>query len=117
MNLLLLAPIGSIIALGFAGYLAFKVLKYSEGSEQMKSIASAIRIGANAYLKRQYAGVAIFFGIMFIILGILVSFGYLTIFVPFAFLTGGFFSGLSGFIGMKIATNANARTANAAKNS
>ena len=117
MDLLLLAPIGSIIALGFAGYLAFTVMKYSEGSEQMKSIASAIRIGANAYLKRQYAGVAIFFGIMFIILAVLVSFGYLTIFVPFAFLTGGFFSGLSGFIGMKIATNANARTANAAKTS
>ncbi|HYF83200.1 MAG TPA: sodium-translocating pyrophosphatase [Clostridia bacterium] len=117
MDLLLLAPIGSIIALSFAGYLAFTVMKYSEGSEQMKSIASAIRIGANAYLKRQYAGVAIFFGIMFVILAVLVAFGYLTIFVPFAFLTGGFFSGLSGFIGMKIATNANARTANAAKTS
>lgn len=117
MDLLLLAPVGSIIALSFAGYLAFTVMKYSEGSEKMRSIASAIRTGANAYLKRQYAGVAIFFGVMFVILSILVAFGYLTIFVPFAFLTGGFFSGLSGFIGMKIATNANARTANAAKTS
>lgn len=117
MDLLLLAPVGSIIALSFAGYLVFTVMKYSEGSEEMKSIASAIRIGANAYLKRQYSGVAIFFAIMFIILAVLVSFGYLTIFVPFAFLTGGFFSGLSGFIGMKISTNANSRTANAAKTS
>jgi len=117
MNLLFLAPLGSIAALVFAGYLAHTVLKQSEGTDVMKTIASAVRKGANAYLKRQYTGVAIFFAVMFVILFVLASLGYLTIFVPFAFLTGGFFSGLSGFIGMKIATAANSRTANAARES
>lgn len=116
-SLLLLAPIGSILALAFAGYLAYTVLKQSEGTELMAKIAAAVRQGANAYLKRQYTGVALFFAVMVIILTILAFQGYLTMFVPFAFLTGGFFSGLSGFIGMKIATSANARTANAARNS
>lgn len=116
-SLLLLAPVGSVLALLFAAYLAYTVMKQSEGTEQMKKIAAAVREGANAYLKRQYTGVAVFFAVMFVILGVLAFLGYLTPFVPFAFLTGGFFSGLSGFIGMKIATNANARTANAAQNS
>ena len=114
MSLLFLAPIASILALSFAGYLAYTVLKQDEGTEQMKKIAAAIRKGADAYLKRQYTGVALFFIAMFIILGILSAFGFLTPFVPFAFITGGFFSGLSGFIGMKIATRANVRTTHAA---
>jgi len=117
MDLLLLAPAGSVIALLFAGFLAYRVLKQSEGTEQMKKIAAAVRQGANAYLKRQYTGVALFFAVMFVVLLILALNGYLTMFVPFAFITGGFFSGLSGFIGMKIATAANSRTANAARNS
>lgn len=117
MDLTILAPVGAIIALAFAGYLASFVLKQSEGNDTMKKIAAAVRKGANAYLKRQYTGVAIFFVIMFVILSLLAIMGYLNGFVPFAFITGGFFSGLSGFIGMKIATAANARTANAAKNS
>jgi len=116
-GLLLLAPVGSVLALAFAGYLAYSVLKQSEGTDQMKKIAAAVRKGANAYLKRQYTGVAMFFSVMVIILSVLAYLGYLTYFVPFAFLTGGFFSGLSGFIGMKIATSANARTANAARGS
>jgi K(+)-stimulated pyrophosphate-energized sodium pump len=114
MNLLLLAPICSVLALAFAGYLAYTVLKEDEGTDQMKKIAKAIREGADAYLKRQYTGVALFFIVMFVILGILVGFGFLTPFVPFAFISGGFFSGLSGFIGMKIATRANVRTTHAA---
>lgn len=117
MNLFFLAPVGSVLALLFAVYLAVRVLKYSEGNDAMKKIAAAIRKGANAYLKRQYTGVAIFFAAMFVILLILAFNGYLTMFVPFAFITGGFFSGLSGFIGMKIATNANARTAEASRGS
>lgn len=60
MNLILLAPVGSILALCFAGYLAFSIMKKSEGTDEMIKIASAIRKGANAYLKRQYTGVAIF---------------------------------------------------------
>jgi len=117
VDLLLLAPIGSVLALVFAAYMAHTVMKYSEGTEDMQRIARAIREGANAYLKRQYSGVAIFFIVMFVILLILALNDFLTIFVPFAFLTGGFFSGLSGFLGMRMATNANARTTNAAKQS
>ncbi|SNX54882.1 sodium-translocating pyrophosphatase [Thermoanaerobacterium sp. RBIITD] len=117
MNLILLAPLGSIIALLYAAYLAYSVLKRDEGTEQMRKVAAAIREGANAYLKRQYTGVALFFIVMFIILLTLSFLNYLNPFVPFAFLTGGFFSGLSGFFGMKIATYANARTTNAAKSS
>ena len=117
MDLLLLAPLGSIFALCFAGYLAYTVMKESEGNETMKKIAASIREGANAYLKRQYTAVGIFFAVMFVLLGVLAFMKFLTPFVPFAFITGGFFSGLSGFLGMKIATNANARTANAAQKS
>ncbi|MGE5484334.1 MAG: sodium-translocating pyrophosphatase [Ignavibacteriales bacterium] len=113
-NLAVLAPLGSLLALGFAAYLAYSVLRFSEGTSEMTAIAAAVREGAGAYLRRQYKGVALFFGIMFIILLALAMSGYITIFVPFAFLTGGFFSGLSGFIGMSIATRSSARTANAA---
>ena len=73
----------------------------------------SIRKGANAYLKRQYSIVSVFFAFMFVLLCVMAAFGFLTWFVPFAFVTGGFFSGLSGFIGMKIATLSNSRTANA----
>lgn len=92
----------------------YNVKKKPEGSEVMASISLKIRKGAMAYLKRQYKTVGIFFAVMFVLLFVLAFKGMLTIFVPFAFLTGGFFSALSGFIGMKIATYANSRTANAA---
>ncbi len=114
MDYVLIAPIGSGVALLFALFLALKVLRAPEGNEKMRKISGFIRQGANAYLKRQYGVVAIFFAIMTVVLGIMAYFGFVTPFVPFAFLTGGFFSGLSGFIGMKIATAANSRTANAA---
>ncbi len=116
-DLLMLAPVGSILALGFAFYLALSILKKDEGTDKMKEIAEAVRIGARAYLKRQYAGVALFFVVMFFILLVLAFRGYLVMFVPFAFLTGGFFSGLSGFIGMSIATQSSNRTAAAAMKS
>jgi K(+)-stimulated pyrophosphate-energized sodium pump len=116
-DLLLLAPVGSILALGFAWYLAVSIMKKDEGTDKMKEIAEAVRIGARAYLKRQYMGIALFFFVMFFILLYLSFKGYLVIFVPFAFLTGGFFSGLSGFIGMSIATQASNRTAAAAMKS
>ncbi|MDD5292415.1 MAG: sodium-translocating pyrophosphatase, partial [Candidatus Omnitrophica bacterium] len=114
---LLLAPVGSILALGFALYLALSILRKDEGSEKMKEIAQAVRVGAMAYLKRQYLGVIAFFVVVFFILLIMALKGYLVIFVPFAFLTGGFFSGLSGFIGMTIATQSSSRTAAAAMKS
>ena len=117
MDLSILAPIGAVVALLFAFFLSRRVMKADEGTDLMKKIAGAVRKGANAYLKRQYTGVAIFFAVMFVILLILAIAGFLTPFVPVAFLTGGFFSALSGFIGMKIATYANGRTANSASKS
>jgi len=116
-DLLLLAPLGSIAALSFAAYLAFSILKKDEGNDKMKEIAQAVRVGAKAYLKRQYIGVSIFFAVVFCILLALAFKGYLVMFVPFAFLTGGLFSGLSGFIGMTIATQSSNRTAAAAMKS
>jgi len=105
-----LAPVGSVLALLFAGYLAFRILKEDEGTDEMKRISGAIQEGAKAYLRRQYRGVIYFFLAVFIILIILSMLGYVNSFIPFAFLTGGFFSGLSGYIGMIIATKANVRT-------
>ncbi len=103
----------SLVALIFAAVTAKRVMKFSDGSEKMKKISMSVREGANAYLKRQYAIVLVFFGVMFVVLGVMAILKFLTPYVPFAFLTGGFFSGLSGFIGMKIATSSNAKTANA----
>ncbi|MFH1359791.1 MAG: sodium-translocating pyrophosphatase [Candidatus Omnitrophota bacterium] len=116
-NLLILAPVCSLVALAFAVYLVFSILKKEEGTDRMKEIANAVKEGAGAYLKRQYMGVSIFFAIVFVILLLLSRQGYLVVFVPFAFLTGGLLSGLSGFCGMKIATNSSARTANACRTS
>lgn len=113
--LILSTFVGSLIALLFAFLTAKKVLKFSEGTETMKKISKSIRTGANAYLKRQYVIVAVFFAVMFVVLGIMSFCKLLTPYVPFAFITGGFFSALSGFIGMKIATLSNARTANACR--
>ena len=107
--------VGALLAIGFAGIMAKRVLSFDEGTDRMKKISASIRAGANAYLKRQYTIVLIFFAVMFTVLGAMAIFGLLTPYVPFAFITGGFFSGLSGFVGMKIATAANARTANACR--
>ena len=113
--LVVLTFAGGVLALLFALFTARKVMRFSEGTEVMKKISQSIRKGANAYLKRQYKVVLVFFGVLFVILCAMAIFGLLTPFVPFAFLTGGFFSALSGYIGMKIATLANARTANACR--
>ncbi len=109
--------VGSLLALSFAFLQSRKVLRFSEGNATMQKIAAAIRRGANAYLRRQYRSLLIFFGVMAVILGVLAVVGLVSPFVPFAFITGGFYSCLAGFIGMKIATAANARTANAASES
>ena len=121
-NLFWLGLVGAAVALIFAFFQARKVLAFPEGNDKMQELAAAIRAGAKAYLKRQYKLAALFFLIMFLILAALAylplmfghSSGLVNPFIPFAFLTGGFFTGLSGFIGMKSATNANARTAQAA---
>ncbi|MCL1802845.1 MAG: sodium-translocating pyrophosphatase [Eubacteriaceae bacterium] len=111
--MIILAPISSVCALAFAAYLAMKVMKLEEGTAEMSKISLAVRMGSDAYLKRQYLSVGIFFCVMFVVLLVLAWLGFITIFVPFAFVTGGFFSGLSGYIGMKVATHANVRTTNA----
>lgn len=117
-NLFLLGLVGAVIALLFAAAQAKKVLAFSEGTPKMQKLAQAIRQGANAYLKRQYSTVAKIFVVVFVVLLVLVALGMLdNWFIPFAFLTGGIYSGLAGFVGMKIATSANARTANAAHES
>jgi len=117
-DLLLLAPLGSILALGFAFlYLIPFIMRQDKGNDKMQEIALAVKIGARAYLKRQYLGVSVFFIVVFFILLAMALKNYLVIFVPFAFLTGGFFSGLSGFIGMSIATASSNRTASAAMRS
>lgn len=105
----------SILALVFAAYKFMAVKKLPEGTDEMASISAKIRSGAMTYLKRQYKTVGFFFLVMVVILSVLAALGYLTVFVPFAFLTGGFFSALSGFVGMRMATYANSRTANGAR--
>ena len=110
-----LGIVGAVLSLGFALVQGRRVLSFPEGNETMIRIAGAIRTGAGAYLKRQYTTLTWFFAIMFVILGTLAFFGLVNRFVPFAFVIGGFFTGLSGFIGMMISTRANSRTANAAR--
>ena len=111
---------GAAIALIFAWVQRSRVMSFSEGNETMRKIAASIREGANAYLKHQYTTVAKVFLVVFIVL-LVIAFGsggdMLSQFTPFAFLTGGIWSMLAGFIGMKIATNSNARTAQAASES
>jgi len=114
-NIVIFTFLGAFLALFFALFCARRVLKFSEGTDLMRKISASIKKGAQAYLKRQYSVVAIFFLAMFVILCVMAAFDLLTWFVPFAFVSGGLFSGLSGFVGMTIATSSNARTANACR--
>lgn len=112
------APLASILALFFAWFFYRQMKTRSEGTERMAQIASYVRKGAMAYLKQQYKVVSIVFACLIILLALLAF--VLKVqnkWVPVAFLTGGFFSGLAGFFGMKTATYASARTANAARQS
>ncbi len=113
-----LIPVCSILALVFAYIFYRRMKKTDEGTPTMKEIASHVRKGAMAYIKQQYKVVAIVFLILALFFAILAyGFGVQNPWVPFAFLTGGFFSGLAGFIGMKTATFASSRTANACRTS
>lgn len=107
----------SVLALGFAFYFYRNMLGKEEGTELMKTIASHVRKGALAYLKQQYKVVTIVFVVLAIIFAVMAVFKLQNGIVWFAFLTGGFFSGLAGYFGMKTATYASARTANAARKS
>jgi K(+)-stimulated pyrophosphate-energized sodium pump len=112
-----IAPVASVLALIFAIYFYKKVMAAPEGNEKMIEIARHVREGAYAYLFRQYGVVSLVFLVLLIIFAVLAYFGVQNPFVPVAFLTGGFFSGLCGFLGMKTATNASARTAQGASES
>ena len=115
-----LAPVGSVLALVFAYIFYRGMMRESEGTDEMKSIAQGVREGANAYLKRQFSVVAIVLVALAVLLAVLafvVNPPLQNGIVPFAFLTGGFFSGLCGWLGMKTATYANARTTQAARTS
>ena len=113
-----LVPVASVVALGMA-YLFFRsMMTADEGTPRMREIAGHVRHGAMAYLKQQYKVVLIVFIVLAAIFSVMAyGFGVQNPWVPFAFLTGGFFSGLAGFFGMKTATYASARTANAARHS
>ena len=113
MNLFYLVPAAAAAALLFAWIFFRQMMKESEGTVTMKEIALYVRKGAMAYLKQQYKVVTIVFVILALVFAVLAVFGIQNPWVPFAFLTGGFFSGLAGFVGMKTATYASARTANA----
>jgi K(+)-stimulated pyrophosphate-energized sodium pump len=112
-----LGPIGAVLALGYAYYFYQQVIKESEGTDRMIEIADAIRDGAMAYLTRQYRVVGLVFAALFILFLVLSFLNLQNPIVPFAFLTGGIFSGLCGYFGMKTATNASARAAHAASQS
>ena len=113
-----LVPVASVVSLGMALYFFLQMKKADEGTERMKEIAEHVRKGAMAYLKQQYKVVTIVFVVLAVIFAIMAyGFQLQNPWVPFAFLTGGFFSGLAGFFGMKTATYASARTANAARKS
>jgi len=113
-NLFYLVPAASVVALFFAWWFFHQMMKEGEGTPTMKEIAQYVREGAMAYLKQQYKVVIIVFAVLAILFAILAyGFGVQNPWVPFAFLTGGFFSGLAGFVGMKTATYASGRTANA----
>ena len=113
-----LVPISSVLALLFAWYFYKQMMKTDEGTPQMKKIALHVRKGAMSYLRQQYKIVGIVFLVLVVLFSIMAfGFGVQNEWVPIAFLTGGFFSGLSGYLGMKTATYASARTANAARTS
>ena len=117
-DLFWIVPVCSLIALGFAWFFFRGLMKESEGTDRMITIAEHVRKGAMAYLRQQYKVVAIFFLVITVVFAVLAYvFHVQNDWVPFAFLTGGFFSGLAGFFGMKTATYASARTANAAMKS
>lgn len=107
----------SIVALLYSFITSLFIAQQNPGNLAMQKISGAIRVASNAFLRRQYTGVAMFFVVMTFILWIMAQFKYVSMFVPFAFLTGGFFSGLSGYIGMTVATLANCRTAQGASES
>jgi K(+)-stimulated pyrophosphate-energized sodium pump len=117
MNLWYIAPIASLVAL-FVAMAFYRSMKNADaGNNRMQEIAGYVREGAMAYLFRQYKIVSLVFVVLFVIFTVLAALGIQNPFVPVAFLTGGFFSGMCGYIGMKTATHASSRTAQACRSS
>ncbi len=116
-NIFFLVPFAAIVAMGFALYFFKQMMRESEGTDTMKKIAQYVRDGAMSYLWQQYKVVSIVFVVLALVFTVMAYFGLQNAWVPFAFLTGGFFSALAGFFGMKTATYASARTAHAASKS
>ena len=113
-----IVPAASLLALVLAGYFYRQMMQESEGTPAMQKIASHVRKGAMSYLKQQYKVVAWVFAVLVVLFAVMAyGFNLQNSWVPVAFLTGGFFSGLAGYLGMKTATYASARTANAARSS
>jgi K(+)-stimulated pyrophosphate-energized sodium pump len=115
MNVVFLVPCCAGAVLAFAAFQIIRILRQSEGTKEMREISKEIREGAKTYLSRQYKSICIFFVLMLIIITPLSLFGYMPVFSPAVFVTGGVLSGLSGYIGMSIATQANCRTTEACK--
>ena len=113
MDLMFIVTLTALIALAFALFTAKRLSKSDPGGDDIRRISGIIRRAANAFLRRQYIGVGIFFAAVFILLLVLALCGAGNIYTPFAFLTGGLFSGLAGFLGMRIATSSNGRTVSA----
>ncbi|WP_290734423.1 MULTISPECIES: sodium-translocating pyrophosphatase [unclassified Fibrobacter] len=109
-----LVPVAALVALAMAFFFYRFMKRQPDGNKKMKAIAHFVRVGAFAYLRRQYKTVSIVFAVLFVVFVVLAVMGIQNPFVPVAFLTGGFFSGLCGFLGMKTATYASSRTANGA---
>ena len=117
MTLWYIAPIASLIALAVAAAFFRSMKKADPGDGRMREIAGYVRQGAMAYLFRQYRIVSLVFVLLFVVFAVLAAFGVQNPFVPVAFLTGGFFSGLCGYVGMRTATLASSRTAQACRGS
>ncbi|MCS7198444.1 MAG: sodium-translocating pyrophosphatase [Candidatus Bipolaricaulota bacterium] len=107
----------SVLTLGYVGYLIVRLRGFDEGEERIRQLSSYVREGAEAFLRRQYLVVAIFLLALFVLLMLMSFGGLLSFWAPWAFLTAGAFSGLAGYLGMKIATASNGRTTTAAKQS
>ncbi len=117
MDFVYASGIVAVLTLGYVGYLIIRLRGFDEGEERIRQLASYIREGAEAFLRRQYLVVAIFLLALFVVLVLMSLGGLLSPWAPWAFLTAGAFSGLAGYLGMKIATASNGRTTTAAKQS
>ncbi len=117
MDLVYTSGIVAVLTLGYVGYLIVRLRGFDEGEERIRQLSAYVREGAEAFLRRQYLMVAMFLAALFVILLLMTFGGLISPWAPWAFLTAGAFSGLAGYLGMKIATASNGRTTTAAKQS